>query len=316
MRAPPFLVSFDSAEEYFSALSDETISLHKNQIIDLINKRLPPLVSIRCLAVLFGFSPKFIGSLLTHTEKYYRVFKIKKGKKIRQIQAPKIGLKVIQKWLTEHLSKTVQLEECAYGFVPGKSYVHAAKKHLNAKWIYSVDIENFFQTTSILKVKEVFLKLGYCEKGAKIVSTLCCYNGYLAQGSPASPVLSNLIFTNLDKIISVEAEKLGITYTRYADDLVFSGKEEFPEEIKKVKNLIEEAGWKISEKKEHFSKLPNRLKVHGLLVHGDFVRLTKGYRNKIRAFRYLMQANKVDKKDVSRIGGHITLAHHIELQAP
>lgn len=315
MRAAPYLVSFDCLEDYYRALSKSTLIAHEQEIDRLIEKGFPPIASIRCLAVLFGFSPKFIGSLLNKTDRHYRLFEIKKGKKKRQIEAPKVGLKVIQKWIAEHLSKTVHLEDCVHGFVPGRSYITAAKKHVNANWVYSVDIENFFQSTSLEKVRKIFLELGYPERGADIASKLCCYNGHLAQGSPASPVLSNLIFTHLDKTIGIKISQLDINYTRYADDLVFSGKNNFPDQVKEVKALIEAQGWKIAEKKEHFSELPNRLKVHGLLVHGNKIRLTKGYRNKIRAFKHLIDAGVVTGNDLARMSGHINMSNNIDRQA-
>jgi RNA-directed DNA polymerase len=315
MRTPPFLISFEDKNDYFQALLPDTLDAYKISLDSLINKRLPPIVSIRCLAVLFGLSPKFIGSLLTKTDNYYRIFTIKKGKKNRIIEAPQVGLKVIQKWIATHLSENVTLHESVHGFVPKKSYVSAAKVHLQSKWVYSIDIENFFQSTSIEKVKNAFIKLGYPEHGAMIASKLCCYKGHLAQGSPASPVLSNIIFKSLDDKISILANELSVQYTRYADDLVFSGKGEFPENLYTVKSIIEENQWKIATHKEHLSKSPNRLKVHGLLVHRNHVRLTKGYRNKIRAYTHLYQNGKITEKDRSRICGHLTLAKFINKQS-
>lgn len=315
MRAPPYLVSFENLEDFYQSLADDTVVLHKTEIDALAAQNLPPVVSIRCLAVMFGYSPKLVGSFLKKTEKYYRVFDIRSGKKKRRIEAPKVGLKVIQKWLGEYLSNGITLNECVYGFVPGRSYVTAAKKHLNARWVYSIDIENFFQTTPHDMVRQAFINLGYPDRGAAIAAKLCCYGGHLAQGSPASPVLSNLIFSELDTLIAARANELQITYTRYADDLVFSGSGAFPEEIKNIKNLIEDRGWKIATRKEHFAELPNRLKVHGLLVHGNTVRLTKGYRNKIRAYKHLLEGNRVTDTDMARIKGHINLADHIEAQS-
>lgn len=312
MQAPPFLVSYSNLEEYLYSLSDDTLQQYGGEIASLTSKNLPPVVSRRCLAVLFGYSPKFVGSLIIKTEKYYRVFSIKKGNKSRKIEAPRVALKVIQKWLSEHLSNTLEFEDCVHGFVKGRSYISAAQEHLNANWIYSIDIKDFFQSTPQDKVIEAFKNLGYPTRGAIIASKLCCYRGFLSQGSPASPVLSNLVFTDLDKEISARAKDLGVTYTRYADDLVFSGKSNFPEGIKEFKDLIVNQGWVLSDKKEHYAEQPNRLKVHGLLVHGDRVRLTKGYRNKIRAFRHLFSQGRIDNADIARVRGHIDLASHIE----
>ena len=104
-----------------------------------------------------------------------------------------------------------------------------------------------------------------------------------------------------------------LRFTRYADDITFSGKGEFPEEIKSVvKNAIESRGWKIAPAKEFLAKRPNRLKVHGLLVHGKKPRLTKGYRNRIRAFRHLLAKDAVDPEDFPWVMGHLSYATSVE----
>ena len=109
------------------------------------------------------------------------------------------------------------------------------------------------------------------------------------------------------------ARKHGVRFTRYADDIVFSGIDEFPQSMtSEVKDMFEDTCWKLSDEKEYFSEIPKRLKVHGLLVHQDIPRLTKGYRNKIRAYRHLIGKGKVKKKDLPRILGHINYANSID----
>lgn len=312
MRAPPYLISFQDVESYLFALSVDKRSLYEADILRLVEKKYPPIVSMTTLGILFGFSPKFIGSLYNKTEKYYRVFEIKKGKKKRRIESPKVGLKVIQKWIAEYLSKALQFDDCVYGFIPNKSYIEAAEQHVGAKWVYSVDIKDFFQSTPKEKVVNALKELGYSDNGAELAAKLCTYKGYLAQGSPASPVLSNLVFKSLDIKIKKKSIDLGVVYTRYADDLVFSGKESFPETLKEIKNLIRQEGWELSDKKEYLAASPNRLKVHGLLVHKDRINLTKGYRNKLRAYRHLIKNHKIKEPDIPIIQGHINFADHIE----
>jgi len=75
---------------------------------------------------------------------------------------------------------------------------------------------------------------------------------------------------------------------------------------------VEIQGWEISEKKEYYAERPNRLKVYGLLVHGERPRLTKGYRNRIRAFRHLLEAEKITEEDLKRIKGHLAYAQSVE----
>jgi len=313
MIAPPLLVSFSSPKQLLKAISPELSAAHGDQILKLMSLGLPPVVSIRCLAIMFGYSPKFVGALYKRTERYYRIFTIHKGKHKRVIHAPRVALKVIQKWFGFHLADSLKFDESVYGFVKGKSAVKAASVHCGANWIYSLDISGFFPTTPIEKVQESLTFIGYPVHGAEIISKLCSYRGFLAQGSPASPVLSNLVFKEVDRKLVRLAKRFDIRYTRYADDVVFSGKHDFPASLKsQAKNTIESSGWKLASEKEYFAERPNRLKVHGLLVHGKRPRLTKGYRNRIRAYKHLLEVNKVAENDVPRIKGHVAYAKSVE----
>jgi hypothetical protein len=315
MNAPPLLVSFPSIEAFFQAIPPTLRSEHEINIRSLVEKGLPPVVSIRLLSVLFGVSPQFVGSLCYRPEKNYRVFTIKKGNKKRQIQAPKVALKIFQKWIGTHLALSVQLPKDVYGFVPGKSTFDAAKIHCEAEWVYSLDIRDFFPSITGDKVASAVKELGYSDKGIQIIKNFCTLNDRLVQGSPASPVLSNIVFIPFDIKLKNIASDFGVRYTRYADDLAFSGKGSPPEElINSVRNCILSGGWKIALEKERVTKLPLRLKVYGLLVHGAIPRLTKGYRNKIRAYKHLIEKNQTNLQNLDKINGHIAYSNFISRQ--
>ncbi|WP_305263881.1 reverse transcriptase family protein [Nitrosomonas sp.] len=313
MIAPPLLVSYSSLGEYLEALGSELRGLHETEIILLYEKRLPIVVSFRCLSVLFGFSTHFVNKLAQQNWKFYRTFTVRKGKKKRTIHAPKVALKVIQKWFGYYLSKELNFSENVYGFVPGKSAIDAANMHINARWVYSVDIEDFFPTTTNVIIKESLRTIGYTSEAADIITGICCYKDTLAQGAPSSPVLSNLVFKDLDRRLKEISDNNQIRFTRYADDIVFSGIDEFPTVIKdQISGLFKETCWKLSPGKEYFSERPKRLKVHGLLVHGEKARLTKGYRNRIRAYKYLLNTGKIRSEDFDRVIGHIRYAESVD----
>src|SRR6266850_3703697 len=126
MNSPPFLVSFSTTEQFLKALPDDVRVAYIEPFMNLIQRDLPPVVSIRYLATLFGYSPRFIGALSRRTNRYYRSFSIPKGKKKRTIHAPKVGLKVIQKWFGFHLAKALEFDEVVFGFVEGRSPIRAA----------------------------------------------------------------------------------------------------------------------------------------------------------------------------------------------
>jgi RNA-directed DNA polymerase len=309
---PPFLVSFPDKKSLEEALLPDVRKLYWDDVERLIQKRLPPAVSVRILACLFGFSARFVGAMRRRPERYYRSFVIEKGKKRREINAPRVALKVIQKWIGHYLSEEVKFADPVYGFVQGRSAPEAAAVHCGATWVYSLDIKDFFPTTSQMRVAAALCNIGYPAHAAELISALCCFQENLAQGSPASPVLSNLVFMPFDQILQDLAVVMKSRYTRYADDIVYSGIGTPPDGIaERVRKVVVEAGWAVSKEKERLAILPHRLKVHGLLVNGDLPRLTKGYRNRIRAIEHLTKAGKVRLEDVARFQGHLSYSRSV-----
>jgi RNA-directed DNA polymerase len=315
MNAAPLLISYHELESYLKALPEAQRQRYSTEISRLFSNNYPPVVSPYCLAILFGYSLEFVHALCKQKHKYYRTFTIKKGKKVRVIHAPKVALKVIQKWIGYHLGLNCRFPEHVFGFIPGTSALMAAEMHCNAHWVYSIDIKDFFSSISEVLITEALQEVGYSNIGSQLAASLCCFNDCLAQGSPASPVLSNLAMTEIDIKLRAVSEELDITVTRYADDIVFSGKSVFPDSLKdRVIKIFDGTGLELNADKEYFadSQKGQRLKVHGLLVNGDKPKLTKGYRNKIRAYKHLLGSDKVLDKDLKRLNGHLNYANSID----
>ncbi|NIH19346.1 reverse transcriptase family protein [Morganella morganii] len=321
MKTPlPLFFSYPDAEQLLKALSQSLRVKYSSELARLEQLKLPPLVSWSVLSVAIGVSPQFITSLIKNKSKYYRVFSISKGKgkKKRTIEAPKVGLKIIQAWIAHHLSINTFLDisDSAYAFIPGKNGIYqAAKKHCNSKWVLSIDLKDFFHTITLDKVILALIDIGYHAEQASKLAEILTLNQRLPQGAPSSPVISNLVFKSTDACINEFIVEDNISYTRYADDLIFSGvNEDF--DIDSLKDniivLLQSKGWIIAEEKLHIAKVPNRLKVHGFLVHGNKPRLTKGYRNKIRAYNHLLHAGRISEKDIDRIKGHVSYSAFID----
>lgn len=318
MRAPPPLVIFKDLETYLEALDSQSREEHGAEIRALHAEGLPPVVSTRALATLFGYRSQFIGAMVARPRRYYRTFTIPKGKKRRRIEAPRVALKVIQKWFGHYLARAVAIPDQVVGFVPSRSIMHGASKHCGSKWLFSTDLKDFFQSTSTALVVQALKDVGYPEHGAQLIADLTTLNTNLAQGSPASPVLSNLAFQSVDNALIAMSEESGITYTRYADDIVLSGKEAVPDDLEnKVREIVEVGNWKLSEEKTELIEAPQRLKVYGLLVNGDKPRLTKGYRRRIRAIRHLLADDKIPDDRLEEAAGHLSYADSVEkFEAP
>lgn len=318
MRLPQPLLSsqyfiFSELEELLAALGNGIDAQEFDEINRLAALRLPPITSVDTLSTMLGINQGLIWALQNRSHKYYRTFEIKKGKGTRRIDAPRIALKIIQKWISWHFQAAFSPPDHVYGFVRGKSHILAAASHCNAHWVYSIDIKDFFPSTPSHVVSAALIKFGYGASGSDLITKLCCLRGSLAQGAPSSPVISNICFSDVDLKLKEIAVHSGARITRYADDIVFSGKGDFDQDIAtKLSDVFKQTPWRISEKKTHLSVLPNRLKVHGLLVHGDTIRLTKGYRNKMRTFKYLLDKGRIKNEDYSKILGHIQYQSQIK----
>ncbi|MGX9275229.1 reverse transcriptase family protein [Pantoea ananatis] len=326
MKTPlPLLFSFESSTQFLNSLSPGLRSRHSEEVIRLITAGLPPLVSWSVLSVAIGVSPHFLNSIIRNKWKYYRTFTISKGrgKKKRLIEAPRVSLKLMQSWLVYHLSHIDRraISDHSYAFIPGVNGIYnAAQKHCGSKWILSIDLKDFFHTVTCEKIAPALINMGYRQDQAVKIMDLVTFQNRLPQGAPSSPYFSNISFKPTDDLILEILAGRSINYTRYADDLTFSGVdlnfdvEEFKEEIIQ---LLQSHGWVIALDKVKVSKIPNRLKVHGFLVHNERPVLTKGYRNKIRAYKHLMRKNAIKAEDMQKIKGHLSYSDYIDrLNAP
>jgi len=308
MNAAPLLVSFSDLNKFIVAMSHSQRDSYQDEINTLISKSFPPVVSESCLALLFGYSTDFVYAMSKKQDKFYRTFTINSGKKVRKIHSPKVALKVIQKWIAEHLSRALTFEPHVTGFVKGKSFADAAYMHIGATWVLSRDIKDFFPSVKEDQVINSLRKIGYSEQGATLVARLSCLKGVLAQGSPLSPVLSNLVLKEVDGHLLKLSKQYSVTMSRYADDIVISGKDYYNSEIEQeLDKVFEQSSFNLNKNKVYFADATKgqRLKVHGLLLKSDKITLTKGYRNKLRAYKHMLDNKKVCEDDLPRIIGHV-----------
>lgn len=261
---------------------------------------------------MLGVNPGLLWSFINRPTKHYDEFQIPKGKGRRRITAPRVALKVVQKWLSVQFGTCYTPPDHVFGFVPGRSHILAAMRHVGCSWVFSVDIKDFFPSVSAEQVRKCLEEFGYSGTSANIISSLTCFNGSLPQGAPTSPVLSNMVFRGADVALVQLAGKYKANITRYADDIVYSSRDVFPSDLyDELMVLFRGLPWALASDKTELMIAPNRRKVHGLLVGGEEVRLTKGYRNRLRAYRHLLQTGKVRDEDIARIQGHVMFGEYV-----
>ncbi len=311
MNAPPLLVQFPDRETFFTVLQD---SKEEHVLARLMTLNLPPVSNLETLSVLFSYSPRFLSSIRKRPSRYYREFSIAKGHRRRMISSPRVALKVIQKWFGHHVARAIELDASVHGFVPGSSCITAAAVHCGTDWILGIDLRDFFHSVTTRAIADSLEKIGFPAPSVDTMLPLLTLAGALPQGAPSSPVLSNLAFSSFDAKLRKLAECYGVNYTRYADDIVFSGAGSPPRQLlARAKGLIE-TDWVIADDKTHLSIRPARLSVHGLVVNGPSPRLPREYRNKVRRMRYSLESThiKLDDKTRKRFAGHIAFANAVQ----
>ena len=156
---------------------------------------------------------------------YYEKFEVaKKSGGVRVINAPIAQLKNLQRKLASLLDDVFEPHSCAHGFVSEKSIVTNSKNHTRKKYVFNIDLDNFFHTITFARVFGLLTSKPYSLNGkvASVIAHLCTLNGCLPQGAPTSPVISNMICRQLDRQLSKLARENRASYSRYADDITFS----------------------------------------------------------------------------------------------
>jgi retron-type reverse transcriptase len=252
--------SSSANETLLNTLSDE-LKLKPYQIqkaLELMRFGLPPLATIQTLSYLLGVSDGILYQMAKYPERYYRIYHIqKKSGGERQIESPKIILKVVQRWIYYNILIKVNLSESVNGFIPGKNIFTNAKAHTNSKNLMVIDIHNFFPSITKRRVFYIFKKLGFTVRVAYLLSGLCTFDGRLPQGAPTSPMLANLAFASSDTHLKDIAERWGCVYSRYADDLAFSGDRHFNnKDIHLISEILGDNGFQINNSKSRMLALP------------------------------------------------------------
>lgn len=171
----------------------------------------------------------------------------------RLLEAPKSRLKTIQRRILREVLDAVPPHDAAHGFRRGRSVLSHATPHVGRDVVLRIDLADFFAAVTEARVRAIFRSLGYPDGVTRTLAALCCtptpvevlaaqppsldseqarrhYEqrqrlscSHLPQGAPTSPALANLAAFRLDRRLSSLAARWGAHYTRYADDLAFSG---------------------------------------------------------------------------------------------
>lgn len=213
---------------------------------------------------------------------YEEIIIKKKNKNLRYLNEPSPILKSIQKRILKNVLEEKMISKCAYAYKKGLSTILNAKSHVGCKVILKLDIENFFDNINFCKVyNSCFNESLYPKKLGMLLTNLCVYNDRLPQGSPTSGYISNIVLRNFDCNIDAYCKDKNINYTRYSDDMTFSGDFDIRKLIKYVNELLYKERFRLNKSKIKVVLNTTRQQVTGIVVN-EKINLSKNYKRKIR----------------------------------
>lgn len=246
-------------------------------------------------ADLKGLCAKLENPRLRHY--HYRIL-AKRAGGIRLTESPKPRLKELQRRVLWEILDRIPVHPSVHGFVKGRSTATFAAPHTGKSVVLRLDLQDFFPTFSAARIQALFRTLGYPEPVADLLGGICTsaapaeiwkrrppevnandwqqarmlyMRRHLPQGGPASPSLANLTSYHLDCRLHGLAESAGAVYTRYADDLAFSGPESFARKVERFSAhaaaIALEEGFHVNHHKTRFMRKSARQQLAGIVVN-------------------------------------------------
>ena len=225
---------------------------------------------------------------------HYRWVK-KRGAGYRLLETPKHQLKAIQRTICQQVLARMPPSASAHGFVRERSVLSFVAPHVGQRVVLRLDLENFFCSIRLSRVRAMFMRVGYPRDVAQLLASVCAvptpedvlasqpYHGdrhafttllrdaHLPQGAPTSPALSNLAAFKLDRRLAGLASACGAQYTRYADDLAFSGDQVFERRVSafivRVAVIVIEEGFRVRYRKTRVMRSGRRQQLTGLVLN-------------------------------------------------
>ncbi len=249
-----------------------------------------------------GYPIKTLYALSNNILKHYHTVYLSKsdgGK--RKLSVPDYFLKRVQKSIAENILAYYPISRFATAYTYGKSVLDNAKPHVGKQKILKLDIEGFFDNVIYSRVKEeVFYKEKFSEPIRILLSMLCYCGNVLPQGAPTSPAITNIIMYKFDEKIGAYCEERGIAYTRYSDDMTFSGDFIESELVSLVKKELRAIGFFLKNRKTVLVPSSKRQVVTGIVVN-EKINLAKEYKRKVRQEVYYIKKFGV-KRHLERTG--------------
>ena len=234
-----------------------------------------------------GISAKTLYAVSNNISKHYHKAKLpKKSGGYRNLSVPDEVMKAIQRQISEVLLIHMPVSRYAKAYRFGSSTLHNAKHHVSKQVVLKLDILHFFDSIRYSTVKDkVFPEEIYAEPLRILLTMLCYYKDALPQGAPSSPAITNIILYEFDELVGQWCRERGIAYTRYCDDMTFSGEFDPAEVIRFVRQELKKLSFLLNEQKTRIQRPGQQQTVTGIVVN-EKMSIPADYRRKLRQELY------------------------------
>lgn len=286
------MVNINLYKEQFKIIARKS-SLSENDIEDVLayasrlaDNNVPIVYSPQHFCQLVGYQEDFIYSMSNVSHLFYKEYTIpKRNGGVRIIHEPYPSLKDIQKWILVNILQNLyksHISPVAKAYISGISIKDNAKFHKRQNTVICLDISDFFPSINFNHIYSIFESLGYTKQVAVLLSNLCLRNNSLPQGSPTSPFLSNIVLKSADECLFKYAIDNGLRYTRYADDMTFSGENvDIKSLLSFARKTIKKIGFTLNKDKTKILSRASRQQVTGIVVNQG-MNTPRSYRLQIR----------------------------------
>lgn len=247
-----------------------------------------------------GYSAKTLYAISNSINSHYRTVLLpKKNGGYRTLSVPDEALKAVQRRITDVLLIHMPVSRYAKAYRYGSSTRKNALPHVGKPLVLKLDILHFFDSIRYSAVKEnVFPAEVYSEPIRILLSMLCYHRDSLPQGAPSSPAITNILLYAFDELLGRWCRERNIAYTRYCDDLTFSGDFDPREVTAFVRQELQKLGFLLNDQKTRVQHNSQQQSVTGIVVN-EKLNVPAAYRRQLRQELYYCQkfgiAEQLDK---------------------
>lgn len=283
------------------------------------------MVIIQQIAKSTGLDISYVSKVVRSANYRYKIYKLpKRSGGFREIAHPSAELKLIQRWVVENVFSHFPIHKSVCSYREGVGIQDLAELHRKNNYLLRIDFENFFPSIKsndvavFLKRNSHLLPNSLSKKDIDTIVSIVCRDKCLTIGAPSSPIITNTILYDFDRLYSNKARRKGVVYSRYADDIYFSTNtpgvlehiyRSFRTDIRNLKS----PSLSINEEKTIFTSKKHKRVVTGLvLTSNKKVSIGRKKKRFIRGLIYQYINDQLDDKMLSYLSGYLSYIKAVE----